>query len=126
MFHSTMKQLDLYLHGERTAQMSHTRIRVKFSNLNYHLYNYGLSNSPNCDECNVPETPIHYFMECNKYSIIRNDMVTGISDILPTANRAGRISLNILLHGKRELSHNDNTKLFDIVHSYIRRSGRNP
>ena len=90
------------------------------------LYNYGLSNSPNCDQCNVPETPSHYFMECTKYANIRNDMITRIRDILPTANRAGRIPLSILLHGKNELSYNENIEIFDIVHSFIRRSGRNP
>ena len=117
----------LYLHGERLAQMSHTRIRLKFSNLNYHLYNHGLSNSPNCDQCNVSETPMHYLMECNKYSTIRNEMITKINDILlPTVNRPGTALLNILLHGKKELSHNENIKLFDVVHSYIRKSGRNP
>ncbi len=115
----------LYLHGERKAQMSHTRIRVKFSNLNYHLYNYGLSNSPNCDQCNVPETPLHYFMECTKYTAIRNYMIAKINNILPTANRSGRIPLDVLLHGKKQLSLNDNIKIFDIVKLYIKISCRN-
>ncbi len=44
----------LYHYGERMSQMSHTRIRLNFSNLNHHLFNRGLSNSPNCEHCNVP------------------------------------------------------------------------
>ncbi len=119
----------LYNFGERLSQMSHTRIRLKFSNLNYHLFNYGLSNSPNCVHCNVPETPIHYFMECTKYPpIIRNEMLNKVKAILPGPNRIrmNRVPLHVLLNGKRELSYIDNTRIFDIVHTYIRKTGRNP
>ncbi len=117
----------LYHYGDRLPQMSHTRIRLNFSNLNSHLFSHGLSNSPNCEHCNVPETAMHFFMECTKYPInIRNDLITKIKAILPTPIRANRIPLNILLHGKKETSYTENTRLFDIIHTYIKKSGRNP
>ena len=117
----------LYLYGARLEQMSHTRIRLNFSNLNYHLFNHGLSNSPNCEHCNVPETPIHYFMECTKYPAnLRNELVTKAKAILPGSNRTYRIPLNTLLHGNKELPYSENIKLFRIIHCYIRKTGRNP
>ncbi len=117
----------LYHHGERLSQMSHTRIRLNFSNLNSHLYNYGLLNSPNCDHCNVPETPSHFFMDCTKYAInIRNEFITKVNSILPGTNRTGRIPLKILLHGKNELPLIENTRLFDVIQTYIRKTQRNP
>ncbi len=119
----------LYNCGSRLPQMSHTRIRLNFSNLNYHLFNHGLSDSPNCENCNVPETPIHYFMECTKYPTnLRNELITKAKAILTGPNRSdrNRIPLNTLLHGKKELPYSENVKLFEIIHSYIRKTGRNP
>ncbi len=117
----------IYHYGERLSQMSHTRIRLNFSNLNSHLNNHGLSNSPNCDHCNVPETPLHYFMNCTKYPLnLRNEMITKIRAILPNINRTGRIPLNVLLHGNEKLSFLENTRIFDTVLTYIRKTGRNP
>lgn len=116
----------LYDYGRRLTQMSHTRIRVQFSNLNQHLYDHGLSNSPNCIHCAVPETPIHYFMECARYQNIRTQMINEGMAILPSINRTGRIPLKTLLHGSDKLPYPDNVKLFDIIHTYIRKSGRNP
>ncbi len=95
----------LYHHGERLSQMSHSRIRLNFSNLNSHLYNHGLITSPNCDNCDVYETPFHFFMECTKYPInIRTELINKIKAILPNPNRTGRIPLKTLLHGKTESS----------------------
>ena len=45
----------LYHYCNRLNQMSHVRIRLKFSNLNFNLFNYNLIVSPNCKHCNLPE-----------------------------------------------------------------------
>ncbi len=39
--------------------MSHSRMRLGFSNLNAHLYSYNLVNSSNCEHCGSPENPRH-------------------------------------------------------------------
>ena len=119
----------LYNHGERLSQMSHTRIRVHFSNLNHHLYNYNLSATPNCEHCHIPETPTHYLLDCNKYFVPRIEMFDIIEEIMTSnginiANTA--ISLQLLLHGKDTFPYLDNIKIFDSVHSFIRKTNRNP
>ena len=95
----------LYHYGNRLSQMSHTRIRVKFSNLNFHLFNYNLVQSPNCMHCNLPETPNHYFFICNQYSVERNAMLQKINRILQTNNVNIKITLDLILHGSKKLSH---------------------
>ncbi len=116
----------LYHYGKRPSQMSHTRIRVKFSNLNFHLFNYNLVTDPNCSHCQVPETPHHYFFVCTKYTQARSHMLDIIKDILQANNLTNKITLPLLLHGKDELSYVDNTKIFDAIHNFIRVSERNP
>ncbi len=116
----------LYHYGERFSQMSHARIRVKFSNLNFHLYNYNLVESPNCRHCNLPETPNHYFFICNKFSVERTKLLQKIERILRSNNINNKITLELLLHGTEKLSYTLNTQIIDAVHSFIRATGRNP
>ncbi len=116
----------LYHYGNRFNQMSHTRIRLKFSNLNFHLYNYNLIRSPNCEHCHLPETPNHYFFICTQYNVERNEMLQKIKRILHANNVKNRITLELLLHGSKKLSYHQNIFIFDAVHSFIRKSGRNP
>ncbi len=112
--------------GERNSQMSHTRIRVKFSNLNFHLFNYNLVASPNCHHCNLPETPNHYFYICPHYAQERTEMLDKIRNILQANNRNDKITLELLLHGNKKLPFSSNTKIFTAVHTFIRKSNRNP
>ncbi len=116
----------LYHYGDHFSQMSHTRIRVKFSNLNFHLFNYNLVASANCKHCNFPETPNHYFFICTKYSTERNTMLSKINRILQTNRLTNKITLELILHGTPKLSYTLITKIFDAVHSFIRISGHNP
>ena len=53
-------------------------------------------------------------------------MISEIKNILPVAMRTGRVALKTLLHGKPWLSITENIRLFDIVHKYIAKTGRNP
>ncbi len=118
--------LHYHNHGNRPSQMSHTRIRVKFSNLNLHLFNYNLVPDPNCSHCNVPETPHHYFFICAKYTQARTCMMNKVENILQSANCNNRITMPLLLHGKKELSFAQNAKIFDAIHNFITTSKRNP
>ena len=119
----------LYNHGERLSQMSHTRIRLQFSNLNEHLFSYNLSATPNCEHCNTPETPHHYLLECNKYFVPRIEMFDIVEDIMTSNNInvfTTPITMQLLLHGKDTFSFSDNSKIFNSVHSFIRKTNRNP
>ncbi len=112
--------------GERNSQMSHTRIRVKFSNLNFHLFNYNLVASPNCQYCNLPETPHHYFLICTQYTQERNEMLEKLQNILQTNNLNDKITLELPMYGSKKLSYTSYTKIFNAIHVFIRKSGRNP
>ncbi len=116
----------LYHYGNRFPQMSHSRIRVKFSNLNFHLYNYNLVPSPNCANCNLPETPNHYFFICDQFTDERIEMLQKINRVLQINHVKNKITLDMLLHGSNKLSYTLNTQIFEAVHSFIRKSGRNP
>ncbi len=113
-------------YGERISQMSHTRIRLNFSNLNSHLHNYNLVGSPNCEHCNIPETTKHYLLDCNRYFIPRIEMFDIVEDILSSNNLDTRISVKLLLFGNERISYNDNCKIFESVQSFIRKSNRKP
>ncbi len=112
--------------GERNSQMSHTRIRVKFSNLNFHLFNYNLIDSPNCQHCDLSETPNHYFLICAQYAQERAEMIDKIRYILQKNNLNDKINLELLVHGSKKLSYISNSKLFNAVHIYIKKTCRNP
>ena len=113
-------------YGNRLAQMAHTRIRVNFSNLNYHLSRYNLIASPNCTSCNTPETPRHYFFNCTSYSNQRITMFDSLRKLFSDNNINVRITLGLLLQGNQELSYHINTKIFDIVHKFICDTAREP
>ncbi len=116
----------LYHYGNRFSQMSLARIRVKFSNLNFHLFNYNLVPSPNCMHCNLPETPNHYFFICNKYTSERDEMLLKINRILQMNHINNKITLDLILHGCKKLPYIPNTHIFDAVQCFIKKSGRNP
>ncbi len=116
----------LLKYGERLSQMSHTRIRLNFSNLNSHLYRYNLVDLPNCEHCNIPETAKHYFFECNQYLAFRLEMFDAIRNILTSNNLNVRINEKLLLYGNENVSYKDNCKIFECVQSFIRKSNRNP
>ncbi len=118
--------LHYHSNGNRPSQMSHTRIRVKFSNLNFHLFNYNLVTDPDCSHCNVPETPHHYFFICAKYTQARSHMMEKIKNVLQSANCNSKITMPLILHGKAGLLFRQNAEIFDAIHNFIRISGRNP
>ena len=117
------KQIEIVSHKKI---VSHTRITLKFSNLNAHLYNYNLVSSPNCECGNSPETPTHYLLECNKNTQPRAKMFESVEQILSSNNINIGVTLKLLLYGNNKLSYKDNCKIFDCVQSFIRKSDRKP
>ena len=90
-----------YTFGSKRGNSLHTKIRVGASQLNAHLFQYQLTDSPACD-CGHPyENTEHFFLHCILYNYPRttlfNDMST-ILDIdftlLPKPSQ-----INILIHG---------------------------
>ena len=78
-------------------------------------------------QCQItPETPNHYFFICNQYTAERDEMLLKINRILQTNRMNNKITLDLILHGSEKLSYTQNTHLFNAIHSFIRKSGRNP
>ncbi len=114
-------QKPLYHYGNRLPQMPHTRIRLKFSNLNFHLFNYNLVTSPNCVHCTLPEIPNHYFFICTHYTAERNEMLQKIERIFQANRITNKITLEMILHGSKKLSYILNSQIFNAIHTFIRK-----
>jgi hypothetical protein len=104
-----------YYSGNRKLQVLHTRLRTKCSSLNYHLFLRNISPSPLC-ECGQVESNYHFFFECYRYNLYRNELFINI--------QAFDINLDILLFGNPGLSDDDNSTIFSNVQSFIAKTKR--
>ncbi len=91
-----------------------------FSNLNDHLFLKGCTDDRKC-ECGAPkEDTKHYFLKCQKYTGIRNDLFNNIHSISENLH----ITVNILLFGKDSLSDQQNMAIIDYTCLFIEKSKR--
>ena len=109
---SVLKSPLIYYHGSRKLQILHTRIRTNCSSLNSDLFHKNIIVSPVCAPCNMHETSFHYFFQCSRFNVERMNMMTALSTFQP-------ITLELLLFGNNTMSYEDNTKIFDAVHTFI-------
>ena len=105
-----------FYHGNRKEQIIHCRLRLQMSNLNSDLNKRHLLNNPACACGNPNETAEHFFFECPRFLTARLLTI----DTLPQEQK----HVNILLFGNKDLSLDENTNIFNIVHKYIDKSGR--
>ena len=104
----------------RTTQVQFSQIRMGFSNLNDHLFLKGCTDDRKC-ECGAPkEDTKHYFLKCQKYTGIRNDLFNNIHSISENLH----ITVNILLFGKDSLSDQQNMAIIDYTCLFIEKSKR--
>ena len=108
----------LYYYGERWASVHHARIRIGCSKLNADLcLKLHVENSPACS-CGYPiENGEHFFLSCPNYDQQRNNILANIRNIAP-------ITYDLLLHGCKRLSNDDNIAVFSSVHLYIKETRR--
>ena len=99
-----------YYKGSRIGQILHSRLRMKCSSLNQHLFNKNLVQSPLC-ECGEIESNEHFLLKCPIYNDNRRRHLNQIGTI---AN-----SVNILLFGSINLTSEQNEMIFESVQSYI-------
>ena len=66
------KRTELIYRGERKYNIIHSRMSC--SQLNSNLYKLGVVESPSCSCGAGRETVHHFFYECNKYVILRNEL----------------------------------------------------
>ena len=103
-----------YYSGNRRAQVLHTRLRLKCSALNEHLYSKNIIESPLCT-CGTIEDTKHYLFDCPRYITIRDKYFSVLTFDLNTS---------LLLNGDPSLHRNQNCQIFKAVHKFIIKSKR--
>lgn len=81
-----------FLLGRRTLNITLARIRMKCSELNEHLYNMHILESPLC-QCGEVETSLHYFFHCPYYHTFRLRLQRNFNSLEID------FTLNSILHG---------------------------
>jgi hypothetical protein len=115
--------------GSKFGNSIHTQLRLNCSQLNSHLYSFGLSPTPNC-LCQVQETTKHFLMECFLYSNERTELFENLKGVLErkhTDNYNKSELLQILLRGEKpeiyeKYSHNK--LIFKYVQDFLIKTKR--
>ena len=102
--------------GDRRLQVLHTRLRTNCSALNQDLFRKNISDTSQCI-CGSTETADHFLLECPLYHGQRRELFQVISLICP-------ISVDVLLFGNSTVIYENNVKIFEAVHNYIKKSKR--
>ena len=112
----TPKVAKYYFCGDRFNQVLHTRLRTVvaywtsiFTNANWYANPYCI--------CGAVESNTHYLLTCPRYTHVRDEMVTSISQITNLT-----ITTDVLLFGTDEVSDEVNTTIFKAVQKYIKTS----
>ena len=87
---------------------------MQCSNLNGHLYNLHVIDSPKCSCSYKCEDRNHYLFHCPLYT-------TECCKMLDTVNKicSGNVDLNLLLHGRQTLDYCQNKTIIEGVELYI-------
>jgi hypothetical protein len=108
----------LLYYGERWASIHHCRLRIGCSALNNDLMsNLYVRDKANCSCGAAIEDAYHFFMECPMYYRNRQLLLEKVSKLCTP-------SIEVLLHGCKNLCFDDNRIIFDAVHLYINQSHR--
>ena len=117
----------LFYIGDRSASISHTRLRLNFSALKLHLFQKNFCLSPACTLCDAPvEDPKHYFLYCPSFAALLKNLFTSAALLL--GNRwhcaSDMKKIDWLLNGISHVDFDTNVMLFQYVQSFISLSNR--
>jgi hypothetical protein len=110
-----------YEYGNRKLNIIHTKLRHSVSQLNYDLYKLGIIDDSSCSCGNPCENVYHFFITCNLYINIREQLFKTINDAIQGTTT---IDLQLFLCGNTDLSDKVNIAIFHAVHTFIRKSNR--
>ena len=68
--------------GSKLGNMFHTQLRVSRSNLSSSRFQIGLEGTPECDCGAKNESLKHFILQCNKYNLIRVELLNNIKTII--------------------------------------------
>ena len=111
----------LFYIGDGSASIFHTRLRLNFSGLNYHLFQKNCCPSPACAFCDASiEDVKHYFLFCPSFAALHEKLFTSAAQLL--GNRwhcaSDKKKIDWLLNGISTV------RLFQLVQSFILLSNR--
>ena len=110
----------MYYGHNRKLNVIHCQLRLGCSDLNAHLFNHHVAESPNCVCCNVKEDCNHFFFKCFLYDHQRTVLFDKLDDIFPNIV----FSSDLLLHGIENSTSEQNSGIAKAVENYILDSGR--
>ncbi|MCG8096842.1 MAG: hypothetical protein JAZ17_25000 [Candidatus Thiodiazotropha endolucinida] len=117
---NTPKIPEYFFSGDRIPQILHTRLRTECSALNQHLFRRNLIPSPNCT-CGNVESNKHFLLECERFRLTRAEMLTKIRNYIPPDTV---ITPKLLLQGDRNISVENNIRIFEDVQTFITKTNR--
>ena len=107
-----VKHPSLYYVGKRKLAVLHARLRMGRSQLNQHLFQIGVKDSPDCICGTGIEDVWHFFFSCPRYIVPRNKLHSSIINLAP-------FTLETLLLGSAVCNVENNKSIFLCVHDYI-------
>jgi hypothetical protein len=113
----------LYNRGDRRTAVTHSRMRIGCSGLNYDLCNQlHVIESPSCTcPSGEDETAKHFFLHCQNYIAERRTMVNTLAQL-----DYNHPTVDLLLSGNPDRHVTHNAKIFKAVHSFIVSTKRFP
>ena len=108
---------DLFYLGKRKTNIILSRIRLKCSNLNAHLFEMKIIGNPSCRCGYFYEDSIHFFFVCPIYNQQRNLLHNNINQTVP-------FTLRSLLYGCQDLTLAENKEMYNLVLQYVETSKR--
>ena len=105
-----------FYNGSRKAQITHCKLSLGISDLNYDLLNRHLTTNSSCDCGQRKETSEHYILHCPRFTHVRQNTIFGLP--------ANLLNITILLQGDPNISNNMNSLMFKAVQDFITQSGR--
>ena len=118
-----IKPPNYYGYGDRKSNILLCQLRNNKSQLNADLHRDHLLDSPNCNNCMVPETRNHFLFDCKKYKLQRVELMDWLNS-RPNIYETITINDLDLLQGNSHLSDINNKQLLDAVFKYIHDSKR--
>ena len=126
LMHDLKKPPPYYSFGRKLPNVLHTRLRLRMSGLNSHLFMiHSLeTKSPNCSCSQTVETITHYLFFCPHYNSIRIELETSLQNLIVNyAHLNLEQKLDTLLYGKG-LDKSAGPAVAAAVQKYIWHSGR--
>ena len=97
----------VFYNGSRKAQITHCKLRLGISDLNYDLLNRHLTINSSCDCGDRKEKSEHYILHCTRFTHVRQNTILRLP--------ANLLNITTLLQGDPNISNNMNSLIFKAV-----------